>query len=148
MMSRASALAALLTAAVSAHAQSPTAQWLGQTCGAYLHDAAGAEGRACAAYVWGVIDGRTAGLQAADARGSPESFSERAARTRGAQPRPRSRQPSCPPPALDEVVAAVIASLDASPPGTGDSAADAVIAALPSCPAPDSPVAAPPPMRR
>lgn len=117
----------------------PSASQLRTDCKAFVTAPGSAPGGRCEAYIQGFLDGNAAatnpppGAPAAVAK--PETFAERAARTRvrdrDTYP-PRASAAICVAASVPtaQVVAAVNGHLDANPPAAGDSAATAVHAAL------------------
>jgi hypothetical protein len=82
------AAAALLLAPAAGYALDyVSSAQLADRCRAYVQDPKGENGRFCAAYVRGFIDGSpTVVIQASQSPGSEESFAQRAARTRLGRP--------------------------------------------------------------
>jgi hypothetical protein len=90
LRTRATALAAavlLLSPAIGYALDYVSSAQLADRCRAYVEDPKGENGRFCAAYVRGFIDGSpTVVIQASQSPGSEESFAQRAARTRLGRP--------------------------------------------------------------
>lgn len=128
----------VVTLPVRAAAPPPASQ-LRADCKAYVTAPGSALGGRCEAYIQGFIDGNAAaskpppGSPAAAAK--PETFAERAVRTRVRERDtypPRASAAICVAESIPtaQVVAQLNAHLDTNPPAAGDSAATAVHAAL------------------
>ncbi|MEX2151381.1 MAG: Rap1a/Tai family immunity protein [Steroidobacteraceae bacterium] len=117
----------------------PSASQLRADCKAFVTAPGSAPGGRCAAYIQGFLDGSAAASKplpgAPAAAAKPETFAERAARTRvrgrDTYP-PRASAAVCVAASVPtaQVVAEVNAHLDTNPPAAGDSAASAVHTAL------------------
>jgi hypothetical protein len=114
----------------------PSASQLRIDCKTFATSPGSAPAERCEAYVQGFLDGNAAaGRPPPDATAKPETFTERAVRTRvrerDAYP-PRASAAICVATSVPtaQVVADVNAHLDANPPAAGDSAATGVHAAL------------------
>lgn len=115
----------------------PSASQLRGDCKAFVTAPGSAPGARCEAYIQGFLDGNAAASKPPPpgAAAKPETFAERAVRTRVRERDtypPRASAVICVAASVPtaQVVAEVNAHLDANPPAAGDSAATGVHAAL------------------